>query len=67
MLEFAYEYEFSILNSTPYYAQANGQAESTNKVLKLNIQKKWLIVILEFGMSYYLKFCGPIGHQKDQV
>ena len=37
VLEFAFEYGFSILNSTPYYAQANGQAESTNKILKLNI------------------------------
>ena len=34
---FANEYGFEIVNSTPYYAQANGQAESTNKVIKNNI------------------------------
>ena len=28
-----------ILNSTPYYAQANGQAEATNKVM-INIIEK---------------------------
>ena len=38
-LEFAFEYRFSILNFTRYYAQANGQAESTNKIFMLNIQK----------------------------
>jgi hypothetical protein len=30
---------FALVNSTPCYARANGQAESTNKILKLNIQK----------------------------
>ena len=34
-----FEYGFTIVNLTPYYAQANGQAESTNKILKTNIQK----------------------------
>jgi hypothetical protein len=28
-----------ILNSTPYYAQANGQAESTNKIIKANLRE----------------------------
>ena len=37
VLEFSFEYGFSILNSTAYYTHANGQAESTNKILKLNI------------------------------
>lgn len=32
--EFADEYDIKILNSTPYYAHANGQAESTNKLLR---------------------------------
>ncbi|MBE2321401.1 transposase family protein, partial [Solirubrobacter sp. CPCC 204708] len=36
---FSNEYGFEIIHSTPYYAQANGQAESTNKILKLNIEK----------------------------
>ena len=39
LLEFAFEYGFSILNSTPYYAQENDQAESTNKILKLNFHR----------------------------
>ncbi|KAK2986185.1 hypothetical protein RJ640_006220 [Escallonia rubra] len=32
--EFAKEYRFEIINYTPYYAQANGQAEATNKSIK---------------------------------
>jgi len=27
------------LNSTPYYAQANGQAKATNKIIKNNLRK----------------------------
>ena len=27
------------MNSTPYYAQANGQAEATNKIIKNNLRK----------------------------
>ncbi len=36
---FANEYKFKLLSSTPYYAQANGQAESTNKIWKSIIRK----------------------------
>lgn len=36
---FANEYKFKLLSSTPDYAQANGQAESTNKILKSIIRK----------------------------
>ncbi|KAK2977857.1 hypothetical protein RJ640_009889 [Escallonia rubra] len=32
--EFAKEYKFEIVNSTLYYAQANGQAKATNKSIK---------------------------------
>jgi transposase InsO family protein len=39
VLAFAQEYGIKILNSTPYYAQANGQAESTNKIIKANLRK----------------------------
>ena len=39
VFEFTFEYEFSMLDSTTYYAQANGQAKSTNKILKLYIRK----------------------------
>ncbi|XP_043693060.1 uncharacterized protein LOC122643510 [Telopea speciosissima] len=33
-LEFATSYGITITHSTPYYAQGNGQAEASNKVLK---------------------------------
>ncbi len=36
---FAQEHGIEILNSTPYFAQANGQAESTNKIIKNNLRK----------------------------
>ena len=39
VLVFAQEYDIKILNSTPYYAQANGQAGSTNKIIKANLRK----------------------------
>jgi transposase InsO family protein len=34
--EFAGALKIKLLNSSPYYAQANGQVESSNKVLKKN-------------------------------
>ncbi len=39
VMAFAQEHGIKILNSTPYYAQANGQAESTNKIIKANLRK----------------------------
>jgi hypothetical protein len=38
--EFADSYEIMLLNSSPYYAQANGQAEISNKTLIKLIKKK---------------------------
>ena len=38
--EFAKLYKIKLLNSSPYYAQANGQAESSNKTLIKLIKKK---------------------------
>jgi transposase InsO family protein len=38
--EFAESYKIKLLNSSPYYAQANGQAESSNKTLIKLIKKK---------------------------
>jgi hypothetical protein len=38
--EFAESFKIKILNSSPYYAQANGQAESSNKTLIKLIKKK---------------------------
>jgi hypothetical protein len=38
--EFAKLYKIKLLNSSPYYAQANGQADSSNKTLIKLIKKK---------------------------
>lgn len=38
--EFAESLKIKLLNSSPYYAQANGQAESSNKILIKLIKKK---------------------------
>ena len=38
--DFAESYKIKILNSSPYYTQANGQAESSNKILIRLIKKK---------------------------
>jgi hypothetical protein len=39
--EFAESMKIKLLNSSPYYTQANGQAEASNKVL-IKIIKKWI-------------------------
>jgi transposase InsO family protein len=38
--EFAELYRIKLLNSSPYYAQANGQAKSSNRILIRLIKKK---------------------------
>jgi hypothetical protein len=38
--EFVHSYVIKLLNSSPYYAQDNGQAESSNKTLVKLIKKK---------------------------
>jgi transposase InsO family protein len=38
--EFIESYKIRLFNSSPYYAQANGQAESINKTLIKLIKKK---------------------------
>ena len=38
--DFAESYKIKILNSSPYYAQANGQTESSNKILIKLIKNK---------------------------
>ena len=37
---FAESYKMKLLNSSPYYAQVNGQAESSNKTLIKLVKKK---------------------------
>ena len=41
MTYFAKDYGIQLIRSTPFYAQANGQAEASNKVL-INIMEKML-------------------------
>jgi hypothetical protein len=48
-----------LLNSSPYYAQANGQAEASNKIMIKIIQKKidqkpkrWHLVLNEASWAY---------------
>ncbi|XP_050229113.1 uncharacterized protein LOC126678254 [Mercurialis annua] len=50
----ASQIKIKMLHSTPYYAQANGQAEATNKAIKLVVQKMieenprpWHVLLLE--------------------
>jgi hypothetical protein len=38
--EFAESYKIKLLNSSPYYAQANSEAESSNMILNNLIKKK---------------------------
>jgi hypothetical protein len=38
--EYAESMKIKFLNSSPYYAQANGQAEASNKVLMKIIKKR---------------------------
>ena len=37
--DIAKEYGFKLIHSTPYFAQASGQAESSNKILKGILEK----------------------------
>jgi hypothetical protein len=52
--KFAELYKIKLLNSSLYYAQANGQAESSNKTL-IKLIKKKLRKIQGGGMKFYLK------------
>jgi transposase InsO family protein len=54
--EFIESYKIKLLNSSPYYVQANGQAESSNKILMKPILK----IIRGDGMRYYLRHYGLI-------
>jgi transposase InsO family protein len=59
--EFVDSYGIKLLNSSPYYAQANGQAESSNKTLVKLIKKKiednprrWHEVLSEALWAYHI-------------
>jgi transposase InsO family protein len=55
--EFAELYKIKLLNSSPYYAQANGQVESSNRTL-INLIKKRYLIILSIGIGFCPKLCG---------
>jgi transposase InsO family protein len=59
--EFAESLKIKLLSSSPYYAQANGQAESSNKTLIKLIKKKieenpkrWHEVLSEALLAHYI-------------
>jgi transposase InsO family protein len=54
--EFAESMGIKLLNSSPYYAQANGQAEASNKISRL--YKIRLIKSQKDGIRYSMKPCG---------
>jgi transposase InsO family protein len=63
--EFIESYKIRLLNSSPYYAQANGQAESSNKTLIKLIKKKiednprrWHEVLSEALWAYRISWYG---------
>jgi hypothetical protein len=60
--EFAESYKIKLLNSSPYYAQANGQAKSSNKNL-IKLIKKKIEKIQGGGMKFCLKLYGHIVFQ----
>jgi hypothetical protein len=65
--EFAIGMGIKVLNSSPYYAQANGQAEASNKkIIKLIKHKikenpnRWHTVLKEALWSYRMACHGAI-------
>jgi hypothetical protein len=44
LCEVVESYKIKLLNSSPYYAQANGQAESSNRALIGLVKRRYLII-----------------------
>jgi transposase InsO family protein len=59
--EFAELYRIKLLNSSPYYAQANGHAESSNRTL-INLIKKRYLIILSIDIRFCPKLYGLIEY-----
>jgi hypothetical protein len=55
--EFAESIGIKLLNSSPYYAQANGQAEASNKIM-IKIIKKKIDQKQKGGIRYSMRPCG---------
>jgi transposase InsO family protein len=64
--EFASSLGIRLLNSSPYYAQSNGQAEASNKILiglikkKVEKPRRWHKVLSEALWAYRLSKHGAI-------
>lgn len=61
--EYAKSYKIKLLKSSTYYAQDNGQTESSNKTLISNIKKRRCLIILSVGIRYCLKLYASMGSQ----
>ena len=59
---FIESYKIKLLNSSPYYAQANGQAESSNKILIKLIEEKIKENPIGGGIKCYPKHYGLIAY-----
>jgi transposase InsO family protein len=59
--EFAELYRIKLVNSSSYYAQANGQAESSNRTLISLVKRKYMI-ILSNDIRCCLKLYGLIAY-----
>jgi hypothetical protein len=64
--EFAESMKIKLLNSSPYYVQANGQAKASKKVL-IKIIKKRIEDSPWSGMKNYRRHCGHIGRQGTEL
>jgi IS30 family transposase len=58
--EFAESLKIKLLSSSPYYSQANGQAESSKKTL-IKLIKKKIKEIPRGGNKYCRRHCGHIA------
>ena len=72
MNEFCTKYDIELHHSTPYYPQANGQAEATNKTLLKIIKKTvqtakvndWLDRLVEALWAYQTSIRTPKGETR---
>ena len=58
--EFATSMGIKLLNSSPYYAQANDQAEASNKGI-IKLIKERLMSNLGVGTPHSMRLCGHMG------
>jgi hypothetical protein len=64
--EFVESMKIKLLNSSLYYAQANGQAEPSNKML-IKIIKKRIKDSPRRWHENYRRYCGRIEHQDTEL